>query len=307
MAEFVPWNSQPLRTWAQQFARGRFVQLDRYSAHYVQRGAGEPVVLVHGCFLDSCAWDRNMDVLARRFKVHALDLWGSGYSSREPKDHGYELYADQLLGFMDALAIDRASLVGHSLGGGVCIRFAARHRDRVNSLILVAASGLPHPLPALGRIAALPRAGEALMGLSSNLPRRMALRRLWFYDGALVTDEYFENVTRFHKVEGTTEVGLRLLRDHCSLGTLLDDIRRLGELRVPALIVWGRHDRAIPLEIGHQMQAILRGSRLEVIDRAGHCPQYEQSELFNGLALDFLSPRQTKQPLVERRIRRVLQ
>ena len=307
MGGFVPWNSQPLQTWAEMHAPGKFLQTDGYSTHYIEKGQGEPVILVHGFFYDSYMWVRNIDALAEHFKVFAIDLWGSGYSSRMPAKHGYPLYADQLVKFMDAMGIDRASLVGQSIGGGACIHFSAQYRHRVNKLILVSATGLPGPVPTMGRIALLPRVGDFLMGLRCDLPRKMLLRSVWFHDKALVTDDYFENVTRFHKISGTTDIGLRLMRDHAPLGTLLEDIISLGRMRVPTLLVWGQHDKAVPLELGQQMHAILRGSRLEVIERAGHCPQYEHSELFNELALHFLLLGQASRPRVEGRRRRVLQ
>ncbi|MEE8372329.1 MAG: alpha/beta fold hydrolase, partial [Dehalococcoidia bacterium] len=163
MAGFVPWNSQPLDEWSDKHATGKFIDLGGNSTHYVEKGEGEPVILVHGFFYDSYMWNKNIDALAKRFKVYALDLWGFGYSSRDPMDYSYPLYADQLLGFMDALNIQKASLVGQSMGGGTCILFAVRHRDRVNKMILVDPAGMPNPLPLLGKMANLPKVGEFLL------------------------------------------------------------------------------------------------------------------------------------------------
>jgi pimeloyl-ACP methyl ester carboxylesterase len=233
-------------------------------------------------------WNKNMDALAERFKVYALDLWGCGYSTRESMDYGYPVYADQLLKFMDALNIQKASLVGQSMGGGTCILFALQHRDRVNKMILVNSTGMPNPLPLMGKIANLPKVGEFLMGLKGNFFRKMALDINFIYDKGFITDSYFENVTRFHKIKDTTEVILKISRKQF-FGKLLDEIHRLGETDVPILIVWGRHDKSIPLERGQEMHRILRGSRLEIFEQAGHCPHDEQSQKFNQLAVDFLS------------------
>jgi pimeloyl-ACP methyl ester carboxylesterase len=270
MTEFVPWNSQPLDEWAKKYAAGKTIDLDGHSTHYVEKGEGEPVILVHGFAYDSYMWHSNVDALVDRFRVYALDLWGFGYSTREPMDYGYPLYADQLLKFMDALNIQRASLVGQSMGGGTCVLFAVRHRERVNKLILVDAAAMPNPLPLMGKIANLPGVGELMYGLNSNFLRK-----------------YVENVTRFHKIKGSTEVMLEILRKQF-FGTLGDDVRRLGEMDVPILLVWGRHDKAVPLEHGQEMHSILRGSHLEIFEGAGHCPHDEQAKEFNQLALDFL-------------------
>jgi len=288
MAEFIPWNSQPLDEWAKKYSTGKFIKLDGYLTHYIEKGEGEPVILIHGIFYDSYMWNKNMDALAERFKVYALDLWGCGYSTRESMDYGYPVYADQLLKFMDALNIQKASLVGQSMGGGTCILFALQHRDRVNKMILVNSTGMPNPLPLMGKIANLPKVGEFLMGLKGNFFRKMALDINFIYDKGFITDSYFENVTRFHKIKDTTEVLLKISRKQF-FGKLLDEIHRLGETDVPILIVWGRHDKSIPLERGQEMHRILMGSRLEILERAAHCPHDEQSQRFNQLAVDFLS------------------
>lgn len=288
MTEFIPWNSQPLDEWAKKYAAGKFIDLDGYSTHYIEKGEGEPVIPIHGFLYNSYTWNNNIDALANRFKVYALDLWGFGYSTREPLDYGYPLYADQLLKFMDALNIQKASLVGHSMGGGTCIFFSVQHRERVNKVILVDPAGMPNPLPLIGKIANLPKVGEFLLGLQSDFYRKMVLSTTFIYDKGFITDSYFENVTRFHKIKGTTEVLLKILRKQF-FHTLLDEIRRLGEIDVSILIIWGRHDKAVPFERGQEMHKILRGSRLEIFEQMGHCPHDEQSQKFNQLALDFLA------------------
>jgi pimeloyl-ACP methyl ester carboxylesterase len=288
MIESIPWNSQPLDEWARKYAAGKFIDLDGYSTHYIEKGEGEPVILIHGFLYNSYTWNNNIDALADRFKVYALDLWGFGYSTREPLDYGYPLYADQLLKFMDALNIQKASLVGHSMGGGTCIFFSVQHRERVNKVILVDPAGMPNPLPLIGKIANLPKVGEFLLGLKGNFYRKMVLSTTFIYDKGFITDSYFENVTRFHKIKGTTEVLLKILRKQF-FHTLLDEIRRLGEIDVSILIIWGRHDKAVPSECGQGMHKILRGSRLEILEQMGHCPHDEQSQKFNQLALDFLA------------------
>ena len=288
MAEFVPWNSQPLDEWAKKYATGKFITLDGHSTHYIEKGAGEPVILIHGFFFNSYMWNKNIDALASKFKVYALDLWGFGYSSREPMDYGYPLYAYQVLKFMDALNIQKASLVGQSMGGGTSIFFSVNHRERVNKLILVDPAGMPNPLPIVGKITNLPKVGEFLLGIKSDFYRKMVMRTTFIYNKEIVTESYFENATRFHKIKGTTEILLKILRKQF-FHTLPDEIHRLGEMDVPILIIFGRHDKAVPLERGEEMHNILKSSRLEIFENAGHCPHDEQSQKFNQLAVDFLS------------------
>ena len=287
MSEFIHWNSQPLDVWASKYAQGKFVELDGRTTHYIEKGEGKPVILLHGFFYDSYLWAANIGVLAEEFKVYALDLWGFGYSTRELMDYGYQLYADQVLLFMDSLGIQRASLAGQSMGGGTAIMFCVKHRQRVNKLLLVDPAGIPNPLPLTGKFFNLPRIGELFLGLSTNAVRRKNLGDLWIHNKELLTESYFENVTRFHKIKGTTEASLAILRQKF-FDTLSDEIHRLGQEDVPILIVWGREDKAVPLRCGREMHRILKGSRLEIIDDAGHVPNFERAEVFNELAVDFL-------------------
>jgi pimeloyl-ACP methyl ester carboxylesterase len=288
MAEFIPWNSQPLDAWAKKYATGKFITLDGHSTHYIEKGAGEPVILIHGFFFNSYMWNKNIDALADTCKVYAIDLWGFGYSTRDPMDYGYPLYADQLLKFMDALDIQKASLIGQSMGGGTSIFFSVNHRERVNKLILVDPAGMSNPLPIVGKITNLPKVGEFLLGIKSDFYRKMVLSTTFIHDKGIITESYFENATRFHKIKGTNEVSLKILRKQF-FHTLSDEIHRLGEMDVPILIIFGRQDKAVPLERGEEMHNILRGSRLEIFENAGHCPHDEQSQKFNQLAVDFLS------------------
>lgn len=288
MTTSVPWNSQPLESWAEKHAPGQFVELDGHTTHYVEMGSGEPIILLHGFYFDSYMWQKNIDALAEHFHVYAMDLWGFGYSTREPMDYGYPLYARQLRLFMDEMDIPRASLVGQSMGGGTIIQFANRHPERVAKIILVDPAAMPNRLPIMGRISNLPVIGELMYRLNSSFVRKMALKNTFLHRAENITDEYFETVTRFHKIKGSSEVMLQVTRKQF-FDTLQEELKALAGKNLPILIVWGRQDFSIPLDRGESMHRILRGSRLEILDNAGHCPHDDQPERFNQLAIEFLS------------------
>lgn len=285
---FVPWDSQPVEEWAAKHAPGRFVDLDGRRTHYVTKGEGPPVILVHGFNMDLTMWYANIDALARRFTVYALDLWGSGYSTREPMDYGYNLFAGQVRSFMEHLEIARAHLVGHSMGGGTLIVLALKHRQMVDRLVLEDAAGVPHRLALRGRLFQLPFLPELLLGLRTDVIRRRNLADYWLHDSKVLTDEVFELLTRYQKIRGTTRASLQILRRNF-FDTLDEELYALAELRVPTLIVWGRQDRPEPVEFGQKMHEILAGSRLEVLDGAGHLPNIDRAERFNDLVLNFLA------------------
>jgi pimeloyl-ACP methyl ester carboxylesterase len=287
MADFISWDSQPIDVFAQKYAKGKFIDLNGRSTHYIEKGDGDVIILLHGFFYDSYMWEKNIDILAEQFKVYALDLWGFGFSTREPLDYGYPLYSEQVLLFMDNLGIQRASLVGQSMGGGTAVWFCLQNRQRVNKLLLVDCAGVPNALPLTGKFFNLPGVGEFFLGLNTNFIRRKNLADIFIHNKDLLTDSYFENVTRFHKIKGTTECSLTILRKQF-FDTLSDQLQQLSHLDVPILIVWGRQDKAIPLQKGEEMHKILKGSRFEILDKAGHVPNYDRAEEFNKLALNFL-------------------
>jgi pimeloyl-ACP methyl ester carboxylesterase len=288
MSEYVPWSSQPIDEWSSKYAPGKFIELDGLRTHYIEKGTGPPVILIHGFFFDTYMWNRNIDALADKFKVYAFDLWGFGYSSREPLDYGYPLYTRQLGLFLDGIGIQSASLIGQSLGGGTIINYTVANRSRVNRVVLVDAAGMPNPLPIIGRISNLPGIGEAMYALKGDFMRRLTLANTFIHDKETITDDFFENATRFHKIKGSNEAMLNITRRDF-FGTLLPKIEKLAELNVPTLITWGREERGIPLPTGRRLHEILDGSRFEVIDHAGHCPNIDRPDEFNGLVLDFLS------------------
>jgi pimeloyl-ACP methyl ester carboxylesterase len=141
MPEFIPWNSRVLDEWREKYAQGNFISLNGRSTHYIEKGNGNTVILMHGFTMELHTW------------IHI--------------DYDYKLYTEQLLLFMDAMAINKASVIGHSMGGGTAINFSVNHRDRVNKLILVDAAGMPSSLPLRAKFFTLPGVGEFLQGVFS--------------------------------------------------------------------------------------------------------------------------------------------
>lgn len=287
MSAFIPWNSQPLEEWASKYAPGKFVDLGGHSTHYIEIGSGEPLILLHGFFFDTNMWKFNMEVLAERFKVYVVDLWGFGYSTRTPLDYSYPLYTRQLHEFMNAMNLNKASLMGQSMGGGTIINFTVANRDRVEKIVLVDPAGMPNQLPIMGRISNLSGVGELMYGLRTNFVRRFTLGSTFLYNSDILTDSFFEELTRFHKIQGSSNVMLKVTRNQF-FDTLEAQIRQLSAMDVPTLIVWGREEKSIPLSVGEQLRSIYPRAQFEVLDEAGHCPNIDQPDKFNELAIEFL-------------------
>ena len=288
MSKFIPWNSQPLDVWADQYAEGEFIDLAGHKTHFIERGQGKPVVLVHGFNLDSHTWIKNIDHLAARFKVYAPDLWGQGYSTRQPLDYGYDLFEKQIRLFMEAKDINKASLIGHSMGAGTAIVFSLKNSDKVDKLVLVDSSGIPTSLPFRARLFRLKGVAELLMSLRTDRIRRKNLRDIWINNHDLLTDDYYRKFVNYQKIEGTTEAVLTILRNDF-FNTLEDEIRELAHLDIPKFIIWGREDKSLTIRCAEKMHHMMPGSRLEILDNAGHLANFDSAEKFNELVIDFLN------------------
>jgi pimeloyl-ACP methyl ester carboxylesterase len=287
MGRFVPWDSQPIDDWSRVQPPGYLVDLGGRRTHVVKKGSGPALILIHGFNLDHHTWIDNADVLARYFTVYSVDLWGSGYSTREPLDYGFPLFVEQIRLLMNHLELDRAHLVGHSMGGGISIAFSVASRERVDRIILVGSVGIPRAATLRERIFRMPLLPELLLGLPTDLIRRKNLLDFWIHDRDLLTAEVYETLTRHQKIEGSTRAALEILRRDF-FNTLEGEVDRLGELGVPTLLIWGRHDRAVPIEAGWAMHGRIPGARFEVFDRSGHLPNFDEPDRFNDLVVGFL-------------------
>ncbi|WP_237773565.1 acetoin dehydrogenase dihydrolipoyllysine-residue acetyltransferase subunit [Streptomyces luteocolor] len=244
------------------------VQVGDTALAYATSGTGERhVVLVHGFGGDKNSWLFVQEALAARHTVHALDLPGHGESAKDVGDGGLGTLAGAVTGFLDALGIARAHLVGHSLGGAVSVAAAASAPERVASLTLVAPAGLGPDVNA-----------SYLRGFAAAGTRRALRPHLstLFADEARVTRQLVDDLLRYKRLDGVDRALGALLT------TLLDeddapalDVRGLlasGATSVPVVALWGREDRVIPASNA----ASLKGrAEIRLVDGAGHMPHME--------------------------------
>ena len=263
---------------------GEVLQLDGVDIHYVDKGQGPAVVLIHG--LGGCLYNfrYNIAALSERFRVVALDLKGFGYSDR-PRDADYSqtAQAELVAGFMERLGVRRAAVLGHSLGGAIALRLASLFPERVDRLILVASAPAARLVPPLGGVALRPilRLGTALVLHQPGL--REAVLRSGFYDPSFVTAEMLEEVRRFSRIRGSAEAIVRVLVDSAR-----DEPLHLARIRQPTLLLWGEGDRAMGLRIARRFLAQLPDARLRVIERARHMVVEERADESNAAILSFL-------------------
>jgi pyruvate dehydrogenase E2 component (dihydrolipoamide acetyltransferase) len=229
----------------------------------------EVTVLVHGYGGDKNSWLFVQEPMARRGAVHALDLPGHGGSDKDMGDASLELLARAVLGFLDVLGIDRAHLVGHSLGGAVVLSAAVAAPERVRSITLVAPAGFGPDIDA-GYV-------RDFATVNARRPLQALLGRL-FFDQKLVTRQLVEDVLRYKRLDGV-DAALTAL-----LPTLLDGDRQAidagpllerASVDVPVVIVWGSEDRLLPppMEAGASGQA-----RVHLVEGVGHMVHLERPD-----------------------------
>ena len=258
-------------------------------------GAGPTLVLIHGITNSGQSWEPAMRLLARDFDVIAPDLPGHGESDRQRGDHSLGGHACVMRDLLHVLEVERATVVGHSLGGGVAMQFAYQFPDMVERLVLVGSGGLGREVSPLIRSAALPFAEQVLPLLTAR-PLIEAgsavaglIGRLGFKPGADLAE-----VSRGVASLGDTErraAFVRTVRSVISpLGqrvTATDRLYLAADL--PTLIVWGDRDPIIPVEHGRAAHALLPNSRLEIFEGAGHFPQLDDPLHFAELVTEFVA------------------
>lgn len=260
---------------------------------YAQAGAGPVLLLVHGMGGGYENWRGVMGPLARNYTVVAPDLPGHGASAPGSGDYSVGALAVGLRDLLLALGHERATLVGHSLGGGIAMQLAYQFPELAERLVLVSSGGLGPEVSLLLRAAALP--GSELWITASS--------RTASWVGPAVGRGLA--AIRFRPSPATVEVarGYASLADPCRRAAFLATLRsviNVGGQRIdasdrlyltaglPALIVWGVRDSIIPVSHGERAHAAIIGSRLEIFDGVGHIPQLEAPERFVAVLERFL-------------------
>lgn len=272
----------------------RYIQVGQVCARYWAEGSdASPVVLIHalGGYVEN--WLPSWDVLTARHRVYAVDLLGHGRTDK-PLDVSYDIahLAQFVKGFMAALGIEHAHVVGHSLGGAIGTRLALMYPAVVDKLVLEASGGLGRAVTALLRITSLPILGEIITRPSRSGSAYM-LRQI-VYDPAVVTSELIELDYQLSILPHTQQCFLKTVRANCSLlgqsksayGT---NVAGLASLTKPVLIVWGRQDGVIPLAQAEAAAKSLPDARLQVLDNCGHYAMLEHPRAFNEAVLEFLA------------------
>ncbi len=263
----------------------RFVNTKDFRLHYVHEGSGPPLILLHGGGTWLYCFHKNIPALSRHFSVYAIDVPGHGFTRALNGDvtYDFDTVCDAIRQFMDVMRLPKAHIAGHSWGGGWAIRFAGRHPERMLKLVLINSSGINQHERLAWELLKYPVIGEIMIHFFSRQSVKRGLT-LSFYNQSLVTDELVGLMVAPLRNKDNRKAQLRYSRniDWEKTRTALPDIR------TPALIIWGKQDRYIPVKFGKQMARLMPDARLEIIDRCGHSAHNECPETVNRIIAEFL-------------------
>jgi len=248
------------------------------SIHYYEAGQGPNLIFLHGLGGDATNWAPNIGPLAEKYHVYAPDQIGFGNSDKPLVEYRIETFVEFLHAFMQALNIPQATLVGNSLGGWIAADFAARYPEKVGKLVLVDAAGLgpegpPTPLP-----------------VDLNPASPMGMRKVLefiVYNKQWVTDEVARQAFERRLKRGDGYTIQRVIAGILAGNQFLD--AKVGSIKAPTLVLWGREDALTPLSLGERFQKAIPGAKLTVLDQCGHIPQIEKPLEFNRTLLEFLA------------------
>jgi 4,5:9,10-diseco-3-hydroxy-5,9,17-trioxoandrosta-1(10),2-diene-4-oate hydrolase len=276
------------------FARAAGMRLHYHEAAPVAEPGGMAVVMLHGGGPGASAWSNfgaNLPVFAERFRTLLVDQPGFGGSDKPAvTGHYFTFAADALAGLLDELGIDRAALVGNSLGGGTAVRFALRYPDRAGRLVLMGPGGLSLNVFAPDPTEGVRRLTEFAAPPGPSREKMAAFLRTLVFDQRLVTDELVEE-----RYAAATDP--QALAAMASMGASFYDPARAEEgllwreahrLRQRVLLIWGREDRVNPLDGALVALKLIRRAQLHVFGGCGHWAQLEKFDEFNRLAIGFL-------------------
>jgi pimeloyl-ACP methyl ester carboxylesterase len=271
------------------------IKLHGHRVSYRKMGEGPPIVLIHGITSSSENWCGVAPKLAENRMVLAADLLGHGSSAKPRGDYSMGGFASGLRDLMLALGIERATLVGHSLGGGVAMQFSYQFPGMADRLALVSSGGLGREVHSSLRAATIPGSELVLPLLASHrlVNAGRAVGRALDRIGIKLGNDAIE-MARGHasladpKTRAAFLHTLRAIVDPSGQRVRATDRLYLAA-QLPVLLLWGARDRIIPVGHGRRAQELIPGSRLEVFERSGHFPHLDEPERFVHTVRDWIT------------------
>lgn len=290
-----------LRTVPDTEPRLAFRTIHGYRRAFRMAGSGPALLLIHGIGDNSATWNEVIPHLAKNFTVIAPDLLGHGRSDKPRADYSIAAYANGMRDLLTVLGFERATVIGHSLGGGVALQFSYQFPQMVERLIVVAPGGVTKDVNPALRFAALPIANEALRLL--QIPGVIDLVGVLGQVADRLYQGPFKTADIFHDAPDLVRV-LRDLPDPTARDAFLRTLRAVVDWRgqvvtmldrcyltadLPVQIIWGNRDAVIPVSHAHLAHSALPHSRLEIFEGSGHFPFHDDPIRFLRVVEEFVT------------------
>lgn len=276
-----------------QLIQDQYIKVGSINTRYWSAGTqGTPVILLHGGGSSIEVWEYNIEALAKNHRVFAFDMVGTGLSDKPAVTYSLDYQLQFLRGFLDTLDIQKADLIGNSMGGSIALKFTLESPERVSKLGLISSFGLGRDIDIYDRLlAAFPAIAKLIPPSRSGV--RMALNSC-VYDPKSVPDEWIEFSFRRFNLFGQKEALISLLVTNLDFWGVRREvfspiIQQLDRIKAPTLIIWGKQDSITPVAHAYVAFSKISDSSLHVFERCGHWAQVEYPQEFNRLVSEFLA------------------
>jgi 2-hydroxymuconate-semialdehyde hydrolase len=269
---------------------GKSILANGIQTNYHEHGQGEPVLLIHGSGPGVTGWANwrlTIPALAENFHVFAPDIVGFGYTERPANvQYNMDTWVNHIFGFMDALGIEKAHVVGNSFGGGLALAMAIRAPQRVERLVLMGSAGLPFTLT---------EGLDRVWGYTPSIDNMRGLLDLFAFDRNRVTDDLARMRYEASIRPGIQEAFAQMFPAPRQNGVnnLASDAAAIKALPHTTLIVHGREDKVIPLASSYELFSMIQKAQIHVFGQCGHWTQIEHAARFNRLISDFFAEAQS--------------
>ena len=247
--------------------------------HYLEAGEGSMLILLHGLGSNAWSWSNVISSLAEDFYAIALDQIGLGDSEKPFLSYRINTLVDFLHGFYQVLGIDKASLIGHDIGGWTAAALALKYPNSVENLVLVATDPF----------STATRRCKAFLPPATCQQTLEHLQQLFYERDRFVNQQIAEQIFTQKNTINDGYTTHQLVQSIARNEDVLDNL--LEKLAIPTLIVQGNEDKLVPLSVSHRLHQEIRNSRLQILNRCGHLPHIEQPEAFTEIVRSFLGCR----------------
>ena len=275
------------------------IEIKGHTIFYTAKGEGKPLLLIHGYGAGMWVWEKQINVLSQSYRVYALDLIGHGFSDRPKIPYTPETYIHFLNDFMDGAGIEKAIVIGNSMGGGIAWGTAIFHPERVDRLVLI--DCVPpdvlqqvknESFRTLAVIKDIPILAYLAIAARGKYSMKWALLEC-VSDIKRITPEVVDRQYQLSRIKGTTWVLYSTLR-HAKEALKLKD--QLPMIRQPSLFIWGGKDLIFPPHVGEVLHQTVPGSKFLRVEESGHIPMWETPDKVNRAILDFLQEWKSHEP-----------